>query len=108
MTMGTNIFNLRPSLHTLGFYQENLMILLLPCLPDCLLLEANAMIKRQYHATEIQLEDRRSQLLRVFNSGKRQARSAICCNRKLSEGFKNGKHTDMDELISYFIIHILV
>ncbi|XP_050275399.1 uncharacterized protein LOC126717608 isoform X2 [Quercus robur] len=38
MTMGTNIFNLRPSLHTLGFYQENLMILLLPCLPDCLLL----------------------------------------------------------------------
>ena len=66
------------------------------------------MIKGQYHATEIQLEDRRSQLLRVFNSGKRQARSAIYCNGKLSKGFKNGKHTDTDESISYFIIHILV
>ena len=35
-------------------------------------------LKEPYHATEIQLDGDKSQLLYVFNSGKRDARSDIC------------------------------
>lgn len=40
------------------------------------------MEQKQYHATENQLEDSKSQLLSVFSSGNLEARSDICNGNK--------------------------